>query len=67
MGRLCAEVDAAIRFAEKNGAYGRAHAFLIYRAWVQLHAMDGAGVLAIGERCCRASKSLHIVRGVGSA
>ena len=49
-GEALREVDAAIRFAEKNAAYGRAHAFLIYRAWVQLHAMDGAGVLAIGEK-----------------
>ena len=30
--------------------YDRARAFLVYRAWVHLHAMDFAGVLAIGEK-----------------
>ena len=49
-GEALREVDAAIRFAEKNAAYGRADAFLLYRAWVHLHAMDFAGVLAIGEK-----------------
>jgi ATP/maltotriose-dependent transcriptional regulator MalT len=49
-GEALREVDAAVRFAEKNAAYKRADAFLLYRAWVHLHAMDFAGVLAIGEK-----------------
>ncbi len=49
-GEALREIDAAVRFAEKNAAYKRADAFLLYRAWVHLHAMDFAGVLAIGEK-----------------
>jgi tetratricopeptide (TPR) repeat protein len=49
-GQALRELDAAINFAEKNVAYDRARVFLVYRAWVHLHAMDFTGVLAIGEK-----------------
>jgi DNA-binding winged helix-turn-helix (wHTH) protein/tetratricopeptide (TPR) repeat protein len=49
-GQALRELDAAIKFAEKNVAFDRARAFLVYRGWVHLHAMDFTGVLAIGEK-----------------
>ena len=43
------EIEDGITMVEKNGDAYRAQTLHLYRAWLHLHAMDFAGVLAICE------------------
>jgi tetratricopeptide (TPR) repeat protein len=46
-GEALREIKAGIAMVDKNGDHYRAQTMHLYRAWVHLHAMDFAGVLAI--------------------
>jgi DNA-binding winged helix-turn-helix (wHTH) protein len=48
-GEALREIDAGIAMVEKNGDRYRGQTLYLYRAWVQLHAMDFAGVYEICE------------------
>jgi len=48
-GSMVREIEDGITMVEKNGDAYRAQTLRLYRAWLHLHAMDFAGVLAICE------------------
>ena len=48
-GAMLREIEDGITMVEKNGDAYRAQTLRLYRAWLHLHAMDFAGVLAICE------------------
>ena len=48
-GAMVREIEDGITMVEKNGDAYRAQTLRLYRAWLHLHAMDFAGVLAICE------------------
>jgi DNA-binding winged helix-turn-helix (wHTH) protein/tetratricopeptide (TPR) repeat protein len=48
-GEALRELTAAITMGEKNGDARRVQTFRVYQAWVHLHALDFAGVLALCE------------------
>ena len=48
-GEALRELTAAIAMGEKNGDARRVQTFRVYQAWVHLHALDFAGVLALCE------------------
>ncbi len=48
-GEMLREIEDGITMVDKNGDEYRAQTLRLYRAWLHLHAMDFAGVLAICE------------------